>query len=453
MSTKRLVRAAAMVVGAALGVSMSLAAAANAERFVFSHSFGGFSSVWGIAVDNSSSVSDPSAGDVYVPDLNGSRIFKFNATGSEQLGELTFTPTPEQEAEGLKAIGLPLWVAVDPASGDVYASSVSGFVVTRFSATGVFVSQITESALPEEKEGHPVIRAGFAPGGIAVAPSGGELYVADRSNHVVDRFSAAGEYEMQFPDETVESGFASSITTGPAGEVYVTEQAGAVREFSPSGVPLVKAPCATNIVDSNAAQSIALDPSNGALFVEEESGAFDIARYSPPCSAATTTFGEGLFPEGSHGIAISTSHIIYATNREGENVEVFDPVGPPSAVTGAAKSITPTSAVLCGEVNPLSEVLSASYQFQYGLKESYGQLAPAAPVSIGTGEEAKEVCATVENLKPGDTYHFQVLASNSEGSAPGGDAHFATPPAKPVVLEEVHGAGAAPRSAATRNTR
>ena len=66
MSTKRLVRAAAVVVGAALGVPMSLGAAANAERFVFSHSFGGFESLWGIAVDNSPSVSDPSAGDVYV---------------------------------------------------------------------------------------------------------------------------------------------------------------------------------------------------------------------------------------------------------------------------------------------------------------------------------------------------------------------------------------------------
>ena len=422
-----------------------------------------------------------------MPDPNRGQVFKFNATGSEQLGELTFTPTPGQEAEGLQAIGFPLWVAVDPANGDVYASSFSAFVVTKFSPTGVFVSQITEGALPEEKGGHPVIRAGFVPGGIAVAPSGGELYVADRNNHVVDRFSAAGEYEMQFPDETVEGGFASSITTGPAGEVYVTEHGGAVRELSPSGVPVIKAPCATNVVDSNTAQFIALDPSNGALFVEEESGAFDIARYSPPCSAATTTFGEGLFPEGFRGIAISTSHVVYATNREGGDVEVFDPVGPPSAVTGAAKSITPRSAVICGVVNPISEALSASYQFQYGLKESYGQLAPEPPLSLGRVKKQKRSVRPWKTSNLGTPITSRSSRATAKGprraamrtsrrrdrGKPQTRGHLSLPgpreqqrrilawrrcalrdaPRETSGPRRVHSAGSTPRSAATRNTR
>ena len=427
MSTKRLARAAAMmgrvaavVVGAALGLSLSQAAAANAEKFVFSHSFGAgdFEGVWGIAVDNSPSVSDPSAGDVYIADLGGEHIVKFNATGSELLGELKFTPTPAQEAEGLKAIGFPLWVAVDPASGDVYASSVFGFVVTKFSATGVFVSQITESALPEEKGGHPVIRAGFAPGGIAVAPSGDELYVADRSNHVVDRFSAAGEYEMQFPDETVESGFASSITTGPAGEVYVTEQAGAVREFSSSGVPVIKAPCTTKHCGLKRRAIDRAGPLQWCSVLAEESAGFDIARYSPVVLGGEHDIRRRALPrKRSHGDRGSAhSHVVYAGNSEGGDVGVSDPVGtrfhPPSPA--CAKHITPTSAELCGTVDPMSETLEASYQFQYGVKETYRQLHPRLPREIGTGKKQKSLH---DRGKPQTrrTYHFRSSRATPKG--------------------------------------
>jgi hypothetical protein len=431
MSLMRLVYRTALAASAVLGVSLSLSATAGAETFVFGGSFGSFEGPRGVAVDNSKSVS---AGDVYV--TNFSRVMKFSAAGTE-LGELKFTPTPAQEAEGLKESGSMLWVTVDPVGGDVYASSFSPAVVTEFGPTGAFASQIGEKSLPEEKAGKPVIRAGFAPGGVTVAPSAGELYVADRTNNVIDRFSTAGEYETQFPTEGP-TGFAN-IAAGPSGAVFVTEQEGAVREFSASGAPVITPPCATNVIDTTTPQNVAVDPSNGAVFVGENAGsaAFDIARYSPPCAAATTKFGEGHFGEaGSYGIAISSSHTVYASSLEHGDVNVFNPVGPPLSVTGSAKSIEPTSAQLCGTVNPKSETLSASYQFRYGLSEGYGEVVPASPASIGTGEKAIEACATAENLLPGRTYHFQIVGSNSEGSAPGGDQRFTTPPAKPTVLEQ-----------------
>jgi hypothetical protein len=408
------------------------ASTAGATGFVFGGSFGSFSLPRGIAVDNSTSKSDPSAGDVYVADFVNQRVVKFNAAGSEQLAELTFTPTAAQEKEGLLASGFTWGVAVDTANGDVYAASTTA--VTEYSPVGVFVSQISERSLPEEKSGEPVIRKGFLPFGVAVAPATGELYVADSTNHVVDRFSATGEYEMQFADEAK---FAETIAMGLNGEIYVTDGRTAVREFSASGVPVVTPPCASNVIDANTPQSVAVDPSNGAVFVGEnaKSEAFDIVRYSTPCAVPTDTFGEGHFGnEGSYGIAVGAAHTVYATSSKGNIANIFDFAVPlPSAVTGSATSITPVSEKLCGTVNPLNEELVASYQFEYGLTESYGHFTPGSPVSIGTGETPQEVCSVAEGLEPEKTYQYQVVASNVEGSKPGGNAHFTTPPA----VEEV----------------
>jgi hypothetical protein len=415
---KRLLNRTITAASVVFGVLVLSSSTANAASYVFGGSFGSFFLPRGVAVDNSTSGSDPSAGDVYVADFAKQRVVKFNAAGSEQLAELSF--------------GFTWFVAVDPADGDVYASAPKS--VTEFSPTGAFMSQITESSLPEEKGGKPVARSGFLSTGVAVAPSGGELYVADLANHVVDRFSASGEYEMQFADES-EGAFA--IATGPGGEVYVTDLKNAVREFSASGVPLAPPPCATNAIDTNSPQAVAVDPANGAIFVGEngESPAFDIVSYSTLCSAPTATFGEGHFGEGgSYGIAVGAAHTVYATSFRDGIANIFNFSVPlPSAVTGSATNLTPVSERLCGTVNPLSETLAASYQFQYGLTESYGQVTPASPENIGTGETPQEKCSIAENLEPEKTYHYQIVGSNTEGSKPGGDKNFTTPPA----VEEV----------------
>jgi hypothetical protein len=106
-----------------------------------------------------------------------------------------------------------------------------------------------------------------------------------------------------------------------------------------------------------------------------------------------------------------------------------------AAVTLPARNVTVSTVELCGSVNPQSLTLPASYQFDYGTTTGYGSLAPLSPVSIGTGETPEEVCEKVEGLNPGETVHYQIVGSDSEGEEPGGEQTVTTLP----VLARIDG--------------
>ncbi len=99
------------------------------------------------------------------------------------------------------------------------------------------------------------------------------------------------------------------------------------------------------------------------------------------------------------------------------------PASAPSATTGAATSVSLTSATLNGQVNPNGA--ATSYLFQYGTTTSYGSSTPAG--SAGAARDTVPVAATLTGLVPGHTYHYRIEASNSLGTTTGGDATFTTP--------------------------
>lgn len=94
----------------------------------------------------------------------------------------------------------------------------------------------------------------------------------------------------------------------------------------------------------------------------------------------------------------------------------------PGAATGAATEVTQTTATLNGVVNPNKE--DTTYAFEYGTTTAYGtRVAGDAPVS---GNAGKEVSVKIAGLTPGTTYHFRIVASNSDGQRAGSDATFTT---------------------------
>jgi phosphodiesterase/alkaline phosphatase D-like protein len=94
----------------------------------------------------------------------------------------------------------------------------------------------------------------------------------------------------------------------------------------------------------------------------------------------------------------------------------------PTVVTGAASSLTNTSAVLNGAVNPNRS--GTTYQFQYGLTNAYGLSTTSH--SAGSGTKAKSVTGTVTGLLPGTVYHYRVVAINRDGGTLGADRAFRT---------------------------
>jgi WD40-like Beta Propeller Repeat len=106
----------------------------------------------------------------------------------------------------------------------------------------------------------------------------------------------------------------------------------------------------------------------------------------------------------------------------------------PASATAAAPTIsgttvsevTSSSATLEAKVNPGNKA-NTKYRFEYGTEDCASS--PCGSTLQGTlekGEADVPVEAGIEGLQAGTTYHFRVVAKNSDGETPGPDSVFTT---------------------------
>ena len=87
-------------------------------------------------------------------------------------------------------------------------------------------------------------------------------------------------------------------------------------------------------------------------------------------------------------------------------------IAPPAVTTRAAINVTSSSATLAGSVNPNGSVTTA--YFEYGTSASYGNSTLAQ--DVGNGTSLINLTGNLSNLVPNTTYHYTVVARNSDGS-------------------------------------
>ena len=107
------------------------------------------------------------------------------------------------------------------------------------------------------------------------------------------------------------------------------------------------------------------------------------------------------------------------------------PAEPPVAVTGAADSLTETTANLNGSVDPNGT--ATTYHFEYGTSAGYGLVTPEADAGAGTDPAA--VQAPITGLTRNTTYHYRLVATQGTVPVFGADRTFrtATGPVPPRV--------------------
>lgn len=134
-----------------------------------------------------------------------------------------------------------------------------------------------------------------------------------------------------------------------------------------------------------------------------------------------------LLKGGTYTLTISATNYItktitgvVVTDHATTNLDI--PLMPiiPTVTTQPATSVTTTSAVLNGSVNPNG--YATTYHFDWGTTAGYGN--STTNTSAGSGTTASNVISNISGLTQGTTYHCRVVATNSNGTANGNDVIF-----------------------------
>jgi hypothetical protein len=99
-------------------------------------------------------------------------------------------------------------------------------------------------------------------------------------------------------------------------------------------------------------------------------------------------------------------------------------VGAPVVATGAASTVTQTTATLNATVNPAGEALS-DCRFEYGPTSAYGASVPCSTLP-SPGAAPVAVSATITGFASNSTYYYRVRASNAIATAHGDGARLTT---------------------------
>jgi hypothetical protein len=399
----------------------------------------------GVAVDQSTSESDASRGDVYVAgfatfeeqkfELGTGRVNKFDPSGSLLSPPSPFGVAPSFGEKGSAYSG----AAVNPVNGDVYALDALGSEIDTYDpATGAplgsfpvegsgnffFLGLVhtTVVAIATDTEGNvyvPVVPKGevleynpseclalpepcaltplktftggatlHGPTGVSVDPAG-DVWVADAGNERIVELSPADTVMRQIASEGVHS-----VAVDAQGDVFATVS------NSVASCGKLKPPC-PHLVEYDPAGTQVANLGGGVIGAEaaQETN----PDHLPDMVAVSSATGRVYVTEG------------VAEPREHLRSRVFTfrkPVAP-TLESEVAVEVGVSGATLGAVVNPGG--ISAAYRFEYGTTNSYGKSVPFPEGDTGGGFTSRSVWAHLSGLQPDTTYHYRVVVSGALG--------------------------------------
>jgi DNA-binding beta-propeller fold protein YncE len=415
---------------------------------------GGFESPTAIAVDNSGDPLDPSAGDVYVTDASKTGrnvIDKFSQAG---VFENTLTTGLDGEPFGnLLDLAVDthgtLWVSLEERQ---YNSKVveslsdaqSNVPLTKILNFGSFklgltvdsedrllaakrMSIVQRTAAGKEKE---FSTAGEI-AGLSADVTNDDLYVSEGQQ--VTSYEPEARVIQRFGSGHLSAG--GGIAIDPStGAVYVADRAAnRIVVFAQVVVPDVR----TGEEPTNLRQegSVTLDGSVDPHGIAVTSCEFE---YGPSTSYGSTAAcepspGSSAEPVQVHAnitglTPLATYHYrLVAGNANGSSSGVdrsFTAGIKPSVDVESVFDVSSDGASFSGQVNPGGT--DTTYRFEYGLTTSYGE-----SVSGDAGPETSDVLVQghAQGLQAGTVYHYRLVAESPLGTATGEDQTFITQPA------------------------
>ena len=204
----------------------------------------------------------------------------------------------------------------------------------------------------------------------------------------------------------------------------------------PFTTPIIAPSATTDAVSNNTAGNSAtlngsINPNGAATSVYFQWGT-DLS-YGNTTSVQVIPAGTTVIPVTANisGLTLNTTYHyrVVATNSAGTTYGGDVPFTTPSdaapfAETTSATNKNGNSGTLNGTVNPNG--LETSVYFEWGLTTSYGSTTSAQLLPAGIGDVS--VSANITGLSINTTYHYRVVATNTDGTTYGSDITFMTPP-------------------------
>jgi hypothetical protein len=176
-------------------------------------------------------------------------------------------------------------------------------------------------------------------------------------------------------------------------------------------------------------------------FVYGTSSAYGSVIPTPDAYVALNEEDDQVAPQTVTGLQPGTTYhfALVATSSDGvltgpDETFTTPSIPAPALDTGSASEVTVNAALLGGSIDPQGS--QTTYQFQYGTSTSYGADWPTIPVALGAFTGAQPIVSYLQNLLPGTTYHYRLVASNPGGSSYGADETFTTGAYPPSVVQE-----------------
>jgi DNA-binding beta-propeller fold protein YncE len=274
----------------------------------YSYSIYGVSQPLGVAVT-------PDGQRIYVTQSDGDRT----VLAFDHDGKLVATLQPPKSTGPSH---VPVYVAVNPTSGEVYVSDRVTAAVYVYDADGTY-----------KRDFKPAVKlAQWAPMGLAF-DAAGQLYVTDVGTavHRILVFDASGALVRTLKPTDMAMSFPNGIAIDGNGTALVADSNnGRALAFSPTGDVVASVNRGIGDGDLGLPRGVATDDTGRIYVVDTTNQSVHVYRLGDPGSNKVTFVGsfgdegvaDGLF-EYPNGIAADTRSNVYVTDRENGRVQVW----------------------------------------------------------------------------------------------------------------------------------
>jgi hypothetical protein len=252
----------------------------------------------------------------------------------------------------------------------------------------------------------------------------------------------AGSYSVTIPTGTTASVIAQAHSSVQDAETAVSEAKAALANAEATARPQN---ASTLLAAKNAvsADETTLQAAKAQLVSDDQLGcpASSSSTVTSPASGSTASSYNGNSSSSSNSISPDSSSSSNASTSSSSSSKDADALlsvaltsqsigdaSAPDATTGAVDQTTSTSTTVTGTVSPNGT--DTTYEFEYGTSPDYGETTRST--DAGSGTSTLSVSESLTGLAAGATYHYRLVATNTDGTTYGQDATFETN-ARPTV--------------------